>query len=192
MPSRAHATWITARRLRLGIASSHATTCAAGSDERTVAEWALLVHLAAEFQGYCRELHSLAVGELMEQVATQTPGLGIVIRNSLTAKQLARANAGTDQISQDFALIGLGGIWDVAHREDAKSVDWTSELKRLIKVRNVIAHGDYGKLKTLVSRTETLLGLYQNWSGDLDNLVDVLDRIVAIWLEGFLGLKRPW
>jgi hypothetical protein len=192
VPSRAHDTWTTVRRQRLEIASRHCAACLAGSHERTVAEWALAVHSAAEFQGYCRELHSLAVSELMSQIATQTLELEIVIRASLANRRLAKANADKESISQDFALIGLGAIWDLAASEEAKVTEWTAGLSKLLNVRNAIAHGDYKKLDTMVAKNESLLELCQDWNTNLDNLVQILDRIVSIWLQRFLGLQRTW
>lgn len=66
VPSDAHADWIGQRQARLAeLFAAHATIGGSGRGRRwrtSQLNWALTLRIAGEFQGYARDLHTLAVG----------------------------------------------------------------------------------------------------------------------------------
>src|SRR5215213_7373676 len=95
MPSVSYRHWVTVRAARLAaVERAHTTIHGTGPGRREATRLlnhAYAVLLAAEFQGYCRELHTEAVGHF---TAALPPAQGDIVASLFTARrQLDRGNA---------------------------------------------------------------------------------------------------
>ncbi|GLZ48073.1 hypothetical protein Acsp06_42580 [Actinomycetospora sp. NBRC 106375] len=186
--------WSSGSDARLAALHGIAVSSAPLSVEYERASGAYIVQLGAEFQRYCRDLHRLVVIEFMDQTVTNTPDLAIQIRNALESTKLSQGNATESSINTDFRRLGLAGLSGLAKQENSSAGGWLSNLDTLLKLRNATAHGDDQKLALLLTSFpgRDLLGLGVAWRAELDQLVTIFDRLVSIWLSGFLNIPSPW
>jgi hypothetical protein len=108
--------------------------------------WALVLRLAAEFQGFARDLHDLAVDEFVAVSARGDPALTGVLRALATrGRALDRGNAHPSALGDDYGRLGLT-FWDALRTADHRARSWQDDLSALIRARNAIAHADEGAL----------------------------------------------
>ena len=198
MPSAAHAEWAGPRRVRIDeLLMAHATV---GGNERgrrwrtEQLNWALTLRLAAEFQGYARELHDEAIECCVNKVATINVSLGNVVRIALANnRQLDRGNANPGALGSDFSRLGLV-LWPALQRASARAARWNSELDTLNLARNAIAHDDQAKFLDLKAKGKLpiTLSVVKSWRRALDSLAVTMDDVVGDYLGTFLGGLRPW
>ena len=113
MGSQALAKWQTVRQQELDqFLAAHAKTGGTGPGRRYATEqlnYAYLAAVAAQFQGFCRDLHSEAVGAF----AAAAPRISAIIVLTLTKnRRLDQGNAHEGTIAEDFARVGMEGFWD--------------------------------------------------------------------------------
>jgi hypothetical protein len=147
---------------------------------------ALVVAIAAQFQAYCRNLHSEAVGVIVAEIADA--GLQGVVQGGMTSnRRLDQANANFDNIAADFERVGVD-IWGRARKRNRTTSKRIKRLRELMDWRNAIAHQDFNKLG---GRTEARLGEARGWRSTCNGLVQTFDLVVADYLEDLTG-TRPW
>lgn len=148
---------------------------------------ALVVAIAAEFQAFCRNLHSEAVGVLAAQIEDED--LSAIVASGMTGNRaLDRSNANEDAISKDFERVGLD-IWGeavAAHRLTARR---KANLRQLLAWRNAVAHQDFDPIK-LGGRTETTLRHAKGWLKNCTGLARTFDRVVGDHLADVTGNPR--
>lgn len=111
MPSAACANWTGDRANRLDqLISAHGAMGGSGPGRRWRTEqvnWALVLRLAGEFQGYCRDVHDDAVDFFVNN-ASQNSNVASVLRAQLTNnRRLDRGNAQPDALKHDFRILGI-------------------------------------------------------------------------------------
>jgi hypothetical protein len=151
--------------------------------------------LAAEFQGYCRDLHDLATDEFVQWTGQLNGPLQRVITVRLTdSRQLDRGNAHPGSLGSDFGRFGLQLWAELARRQPARAVRWNSALTALNDARNGIAHADAAKIAGLAKGGYPLsqLRTIQNWRRSLTGLVTTLDDVVADHLGRLFQVPKPW
>lgn len=149
---------------------------------------ALVVATAAQFQGFCRNLHSEAVGVLAAEI--QDVGLRRIVHAGMTGNRaLDRSNANADAIAQDFERVGID-IWDVAEQSHSLTESRRKGLMMLLKWRNAIAHQDFDSQK-LGGRKEALLKDARGWRSNCTGLARTFDRVVGDHLAGVTN-GHPW
>lgn len=154
---------------------------------------ALVLRLAAEFQGFVRDLHDEACDVFVAWIA---PGNTIVqqVTDGMLRfeRALDRGNATPGAIGRDFGRLGLR-IWGEMNVSDRRARGLNQSLERLIAVRNALAHADDAKLAALREMgCGVLLGTFHRWRRDLDELARMLDAEVGSWIGKAFNRESPW
>jgi len=141
---------------------------------------ALILRLAAEFQGFSRDLHDLACMTFAWWVAPSNPAVEQVVRARLIERrELDPGNARPDSIGNDFARFGFN-LWSVLSALDPATTRHVQSLGRLNAARNALAHANDTRLIILRAQGfPIILRTYQRWHCDLDALAGNLDIAVA-------------
>ncbi|WP_179468431.1 hypothetical protein [Mycolicibacterium vinylchloridicum] len=153
---------------------------------------ALFVRLAAEFQGFCRDLHddaALQISDSLSRTLTnQNPNLVPVLKSSLVRiRKLDSGNASPGNLGNDFAILGMT-LWpDIYARYPTRGPKWNSVLDRLNDVRNAIAHSDAVKLQQIRATQPLTLATFREWRRSLNTAASGFDRVVAAYLTYLTG-----
>lgn len=154
----------------------------------------LVMRMAAEFQGFARDLHDEAAEFLTLGATSGNQVLARVLRVGITAgRALNNRNATSSTLAEDFSRIGMI-FWPAIKTQDPTSGPiWEADLGNLVKMRNAIAHDDRAqmlKLEQAGFRLERVL--MKRWHASLDSLAATMDDVVATYLGRTLGVAHPW
>lgn len=154
---------------------------------------ALILRLAAEFQGFARDLHDQASDVFASWIAPSSPTAQRVVRSRLVeGRELERGNAHPGSIGNDFGRFGFE-VWRELHRQDQRTAQHNKSLTLLNEARNGLAHSDDAKLAALRDEGHPLaLGTFRRWRRDLDALAANLDAETSGQLARLFDRKRPW
>lgn len=197
MPSAAYAEWSTQRQARIAeLLAAHATIGGSGRGRRwrtSQLNWALTLRIAGEFQGYARDLHTLAVAHLVDPVAHVNAALGNVFQVQLTTnRDLDHKNATPSSLGSDFGRLGLD-LWPTLSVASSQALRWRASLEALNKARNAIAHVNEDDLGRLAREGYPIrLRTIERWRRSLDRLAATMDDVVADYLDRLLRTGRPW
>lgn len=197
VPSVALARWRSERANRVDeLMRAHSAVGGGGPGRRvgTVQlNWSMALRLAAEFQGYSRDLHDIAVDHLTESLAPKASPLASILRTNLThSRDLDRGNAQPRSLARDFGRLGFQ-LWPALALKDARSERWKRALEALNQARNAIAHADDRKLATLATEGWPMqLRTIRSWRASLDSLATCMDLVVADSLAAMTGKRAPW
>jgi len=149
---------------------------------------ALFLRLAAEFQGFCRDLHDDAAtciaDSLSDEYAARIPViLGALVRG----RQLDKGNASPGKIGTDFGNLGMS-LWPAVYSKyPVKGPRWNQVLERLNEVRNAVAHSDNAKLAEVKRAQPLTLATFRSWRSSLNTAATGLDKVVGAYLEYLTG-----
>lgn len=184
MPSKAVKRWRGDRAAVLGeLEQAHRVVGGHGRGRRTQTQSineALLLRLAAEFQGFCRELHAEAVEEFRVRLATINANVARVVSSTLSRSlKLNRGNAGPGALGEDFGRFDMQ-LWPDLNAADSRSKQRHSALERLMAVRNAIAHADAKGLSELENAGIRLnLNMFTDARSKLNALAGTMDTVVG-------------
>lgn len=157
MGSKALAKWQTVRQHELDeLLAAHAKVGGSGPGRRYATEQlnhAYLVAVAAQFQGFCRDLHSEAVSAL----AAAAPKLQTILLVTLTRnRRLDQGNATEGSIAEDFGRIGMEKFWDrvAANGGVALTKARRKRLDQMNLWRNAIAHDNFEQNQSRLDRLD--------------------------------------
>jgi hypothetical protein len=190
-------TWFTTRRARIDqLMDAHGAVGGTGPGRRWRTEqlnWSLVLRLAAEFQGFARELHDGAAYFFADAVAQGDEGIRTVIRDQLTRDRgLDRSNASPGTLGRDYARLGLL-LWRSLREHNAAARQWNTDLEKLNEARNAVAHDNSAPLVRLKDDGYPLvLSTIRRWQVMLDKLAVGMDDVVALHLSQLLGKGQPW
>lgn len=190
MPSRALADWRGRRSDELDqLLAAHAAVGGTGRGRRYATEQvnrAYALAIAAQFQGFCRDLHSEAVEELV--AVTQPPQVALQLRVLLTSgRRLDRGNAHPGALGSDFGLLGME-LWPQLRGRDQRTEARQERLQALNEWRNAIAHDDFREFEL----GETLpLSTVTSFRSACRGLAVAMDREVAAHVGTIVG-RAPW
>jgi hypothetical protein len=155
--------------------------------------YALVLRLAAEFQGFARDLHDLSCGTFANWAAPANLAVQNVIRNRLIQdRQLEKGNAQPGGLGSDFGRFGFQ-LWPALAIRTDKSNTYNKSLERLNDARNGIAHADEAKLAKLRGEGfPIILATFRTWRGHLNGLAVSLDIEVSSQLANLFGRANPW
>lgn len=197
MPSIALHDWRTSRADRLTrLQVAHATVGGTGPGRRWLTEelnHALVLRLAAEFQGFARDLHDEAATAIAGSLAAGVPPREQALRRAFTApRRLDRGNATETVLAHDFGLLGLE-LWIALQRRfPTRSRRWRQQLGVLNSARNGLAHADSQRLARVVAAGWPLtLQSVRRWRSMLDGLATGIDRVTSDHLDRVFG-TRAW
>ncbi|MDL2075543.1 HEPN domain-containing protein [Streptomyces sp. GXMU-J15] len=197
MPSLAYAAWSTKRRQRIDqLFTAHQKVRGSGPGRRWNTEqlnWALVLRLSAEFQGYARELNDLAWDHIMSTCSIPLPQVEAVIQSRIAAnRKLDTGNATPSNLAEDFKKLGIPKLWDVLKQVDNRAPDWNKLLELLNTARNGFAHADEVKVAALKAQGHSInLRKIKKWLRELDELASALDDVVRGYLITLTG-TAPW
>ncbi|MBX3275622.1 MAG: hypothetical protein KF729_35510 [Sandaracinaceae bacterium] len=144
--------------------------------------------LSAQFQRFCRDLHSESFAWILSQ-QTMQPGVDTTLLAVLTSgRALDRGNPSPDNILRDFRPI-CPLFWDDVGRHSSHSPGRRKKLELLNEWRNAIAHHDFTKPN---ASSETIwLKPVQGWRRACNGLAISFDAVVRSSLERLVG-TAPW
>jgi hypothetical protein len=197
MTSRALITWRSERAARLDrLEVAHAAVGGTGPGRRWLTEelnHALILRLAAEFQGFAGDLHT----ETAAAVAVQLAPNNIAQRATMTLpyqlnRRLDRGNADPNSLRDDFGMFGLR-LWDeLQSRYPVRGQRWPTALSLLNQARNGLAHADDQKVARVEAAGWHLtLRSVRRWRGTLDALASAMDTALCDYLARLFS-TRPW
>jgi hypothetical protein len=158
------------------------------------ADMLLVMRMAAEFQGFARDLHDEAAEFLTLGATSGNQALASVLRIGIAAgRALNSRNANSGTLAADFSRIGLIFWPAIKTQEPVSGPVWEVDLNNLVKMRNAIAHDDRAQLLKLEQNGFRLeRTLTKRWHDSLDSLAATMDDVVASYLGRTLGVSQPW
>lgn len=194
MPSVARSSWTTSRAARLNQLTEAHRLLRKNRRSNTApleaVNWSMILVLAAEFQGFARELHDEAAEFLASSMAQGDQNYFEIIRNNLTLKrELDSVNAKPSSLSADFKRLGISDLWNDIETANPAGAQWRAQLGTLNAARNAIAHHNPGKLQTLgvaISANTT-----RSWRAACNGVSKQMDIALKDYLARTTG-RRPW
>lgn len=145
------------------------------------------VLLAAEFQGYCRELHNESIFTLRAAVP---PLMAQTVADEFRLnRQLDRANPTPSVLAADFGRFGFD-LWPAVDAIDPRGKLLRRLLEELNLWRNAIAHSDFNPAR-LGGRITVPVRRVRRWRAACHRLARRLDAVVGNRLRLLTGV-RPW
>jgi hypothetical protein len=197
VPSAALRLWKTDRATCLDrLLAAHRTVRGANSGRRWVTDelnHALILRLAAEFQGFTRDLHNNTSDALVATLAPGDPGRQAALRAPYRAsRRLDRGNADPEALRLDFGLFGISLWIEVDQRYPSRGPKWRRQLSMLNTARNGLAHDDPQRIGQVLAHGWLLtLPFIHRWRIALDGLATGLDHVIGQCLHRTFGV-RPW
>jgi hypothetical protein len=153
----------------------------------------VIQRMATEFQGFARGLHDEATDIFIHHVGAGNINLETILRERMTAdRALDKGNAHADAVKKDFARLGLT-LWPTMRVADIRAGKWETELRKIVEMRNGVAHDDASKIARLYGAGYVLnAATLQSWQKLLDDLCTCMDDVVSTYLSALLGIQRPW
>lgn len=151
--------------------------------------WSLVLLLAAEFQGYTRDLHNEAGLIIAKLGSAGNAKFYSVLQARVTSgRQLDRGNANAWNLGNDFKILGLDLWADLRNRWPATSAEWNKNLTDVNTARNALAHSQASVIQSLRLTLDTV----SEWRSSLDDLADRMDTVVAAHIIDMFGITDPW
>jgi hypothetical protein len=190
MPSISYRRWRSARRAALNdIETAHAGIGGTGRARRLATQQvnrAYVVILAAEFQGFCRDLHTECIDHIAAgvRVAMQL----MIDREFRLHRGLDRGNPNPGTLGADFGRFGFD-FWPDVLALDTHAASYRTDLETLNAWRNAIAHNDFAPSRF----TSTILSVSQvrDWRRSCNHLARLFDTLLYRELTRLTG-NAPW
>jgi hypothetical protein len=157
---------------------------------------AYILQIVAEFQGFARDLHDLAVERMVDLSGVLAPYIPLMTEAASLGRQIDSGNAGLRSLQVDFRRVGLHGLqgqlaaanpkWSAPGGSDKQAYE------DLILLRNALAHGNQAQLDELRSRSlaDTVTWARQRLPA-LNRIARKFDRVVWEHLLQSFG-QEPW
>jgi hypothetical protein len=146
------------------------------------------VLLNAEFQGFCRELHSECAQRLVDSI-NPIALRGVLRWQCLYGRKLDTGNPSPSNLGADFNRYGLD-FWPAVLAVDPSHAVRRHRLAMLGAWRNAIAHHDYDAAELGGTITLTIAQV-RDWRIDCHSLAIAFDEVVRIHLHATTGAS-PW
>lgn len=193
MPSQAYRLWHRTRSTELDdVESAHALLGGTARGRRYATQQinrAYAVLLAAQFQGFCRDLHTESV-DFLVAVIPQPEFQLAVWRELQWNRQLDSKNANQGTIGGDFGRLGVSNFWervDGIFANNHRRRQWLDELNTW---RNAIAHQMFDP--ALLGGTTLLrLARVQRWRRGCNRLALSMDRVLRAYIQSITS-NAPW
>ncbi|MGV9971129.1 hypothetical protein [Nocardia beijingensis] len=145
---------------------------------------ALFVSLAAEFQGFCRDLHDEAAEAIASQVGAPGDAVVVLFRSALTrARGLDKGNAQPGALGNDFYILDIP-LWDdLEAKYPTRKKQWNATLTSLNEARNAIAHRNDDQLAKVKLKHPLNLATFRRWRSSLNGAAAGFDYVVGAYLK---------
>lgn len=196
MPSRALLRWQAEQGAKLDqLELAHRAVGGTGPGRRylTQLNHAYLVMLAAQWQEFCRNLHTETADAIASTVQPVTARLAVLAALT-TGRSLDRGNAGPSTIGNDFSRFSAAKFWDVVDLQDKRNPVRRKRLEQLTTWRNGVAHQDFNWSKDelkLIAGTRGTLDDVRHWRDACNALAREMDTAAARQTAKLTG-QRPW
>jgi len=154
--------------------------------------WALVLRIAAEFQGFSRDLYDESVEAVLARVGQGAHT--ILLRDLLTRQgKLDQGNASSAALSKDFGRLGIQ-FWPALQECDHLTEKRQRHLELLMTARNGIAHADEAKLKRAADAGFALsrLSSARRWRNAIERLACTMDECLGTYIGRVFGGGNPW
>ncbi len=196
MPSRALSRWLSEAKAELDeLEAAHARATTRRRTRHALARQlcrAYLVSVSAQFQRFCRDLHSEAAQRLADAVEPKA-FRGAVLRLLTDGRRLDAGNATAGTLGPDFDRLGLAFLRELEARPENRRR--RLELERLNVWRNAIVHLDFplkpGREKLVRGTSPDSVRDVRRFRQACDALAIEFDRIVRAHVSGVVG-GAPW
>jgi hypothetical protein len=193
MPSVPLQEWFAERAATLDdIENAHHAVRGSGPGARAATQQinqAYVVLLVAQFQGFCRDLHSECAEFLVAPVAD--PELREVLRDSLVfGRKIDRGNPNAGNLGSDFNRLGLT-FWPLVNAHRTRNPVRRSMLEELNDWRNAIAHQNFTGAMLRAGRPYLTLLQVRAWRRACDGLAHSFDEVLRAHLRALTGVA-PW
>lgn len=189
MPSVSLQTWQSVRSTSLDeIEEAHRSVDGSARGRRYATQQinhAYAVLLAAQYQAFCRDLHTESVWHLSRAVQL-TPLQGVIRDEFALDRKLDRGNPTPGNIGADFNRLGLE-FWKEVKARDRYASSRRYKIERLSLWRNAIAHQDF---KTIGPGSLQLKHV-QVWRVACNHLAVQFDLVMCDHLTKVTG-RVPW
>ena len=193
MPSLSLQKWLAERAVALGdVESAHRSVRGSGPGARAAIQqinqaYALL--LAAQFQGFCRDLHSKCADLFVLPVTD--PDLSDMLRDNLVfGRKIDRGNPNAGNLGSDFNRFSFV-FWSLVDAHRPQNSDRKAALEELNDWRNAIAHQDFPTSMLRAGRPNLTLAQVQSWRKACDGLARSFDDVLHGHLQTLTGVA-PW
>jgi hypothetical protein len=190
MPSVSYQHWRTTRRAALDdIETAHAGIGGTGRARQLATQQvnrAYVVILSAEFQGFCRDLHTECIDRISR--AVPAPLQPVLDREFRFNRSLDRGNPNPASIGSDFGRFGFD-FWPEVLGLDSHASDYRTNLETLNTWRNAIAHNDFAP--TRFTTTILLVSQVREWRRSCNQLSHLFDTLLQRELTRLTG-TAPW
>ncbi len=196
MPSRALARWLSEAQADLDeLEEAQARASNKRRTRHALARHlcrAYVVSLSAQFQRFCRDLHSEAAQRLADAIEPKA-FRGAVLRLLTDGRRLDAGNATGGTLGPDFDRLGLAFLTELETRPENRRR--RLDLERLNVWRNAIVHLDFtlkpGREKLVRGTSPDSVGDVRRFRRACDALAREFDRIVRAHVSGVVG-GDPW
>lgn len=192
--SRAFREWKSTRQEQLDELEQAHTAMGGGKVGRrwltTQVNNAYVIAIAAQFQGFCRDLHTEAALAITEHLPVHLQPL---TAGALTSRRaLDRGNAFPAKIGEDFRLLGIE-LWKKVEVKGKTYVKRRERLEILILWRNCLAHEAPMSIanQEKTAGTKPVKRFAREWRKNCAVLASSFDRVVTGELTKLLGVD-PW
>jgi hypothetical protein len=193
MPSSSWGRWFGGRAATLAdVESAHRAVRGSGAGARTAAQQinqAYAVLLSAQFQGFCRDLHSECAEYLVAPVAN-ADHRELLRDNLLFGRRLDRGNPSPGNIGSDFNRLGLL-FWSKIEGRGPENLARRLALDALSEWRKAIAHQDFTAAVVRAGRPNLALAQVRVWRKACDGLARAFDEVLRDHLRTLTG-SDPW
>ena len=150
---------------------------------------AYAVLLAAQFQGFCRDLHSECADHFVAGVAD--PDLREMLRkNLLFGRRMDRGNSNPSNLGADFRRFNFE-FWALVEVHRPQNRVRKAALDKMNEWRNAIAHQTFAPPMLKAGRPNLTLAQVQAWRKACDGLAYSFDEVLRGHLQTLTG-AIPW
>jgi hypothetical protein len=150
---------------------------------------AYVVLLSAQFQGFCRDLHSECTDVLVVPLTDLDQRQ--LFRDSLVfGRKIDRGNPNPGNLGSDFGRFGLG-FWSLVDAHRHENPVRRAGLEEMNNWRNAIVHQDFAASMLKAGRLTLTLAQVQVWRNGCDRLAQSFDEVLRTHLQRLTG-AAPW
>lgn len=152
----------------------------------------MYVALAAEFQGFCRDLHDETASALVTFLPAAAGPLAPIYLNALTrSRALDRANAQPKSLGSDFQTLGIALWSELATANPKQKKRWHDSLDHLNEIRNAVAHSNEDNLRKLHETEPLTVKQWRRKRATLNRLAAAMDVLAYEHVQDLTG-EAPW
>lgn len=191
--------WLTKRQPRLEqLREAHEKVGGKGAGRRWRTEqlnYALVMRIAGEFQGFCRDLHDETTDYFVPEAVPHNLAAQTILSGSLTLNRvLDRGNASPGGLGNDFLRFGIQ-LWPSLYvRWPGNGPRWNQSLEALNKLRNGIAHAQDDLIREVSDDgwPPAQLKTADRFRANAEGLAAGMDTVMASYLQALFGGAKPW